>query len=687
MDMIEQPASGMVREVQEPADPSRAALVDEKCKLIEEAKKHWDKDFKRMRASMDMVSGKQWPGQKDDDDRYVANIVQRVIKTQVASLYAKNPRVVARRRKRLDYTIWDGKPQSLMMAQQALMNAAADPIGAQQAMALLADVQQNQQRVQMIERVGQTLEVLIDYYMTEQVPDFKTQMKQAIRRSRTTGVGYIELGFQREMKLTDDQSTRISDMAERLAAIGRLQADLQDGEADPWGPETEELRLAIQGIEQNPEMIVREGIFWSFPQSTRIIPAPETQKLVGWVGAPWVAKEVILHPDRVKEVYGVDLGKAYTSYKIEAGRPWGGSRKKGKGDGLACVWHFYCRETGLEYVLADGHPDFLQEPAPPVVQVEQFFPFWPLVFNDMENEDELFPKSDVDLLRHQQREYNRSKEGIRQHRIANRPLYLAPAGQFDEDEAKNLANHAAHDVIEVKAMRDGVKPEDLIAPVKKIGVDPNLYETESIFADMLRVVGTQEANLGGMSGGTATESSIAESSRQGSVGLDSDDLDDTLSSVMRAAGQVMLMELDTETVTQIAGPGAVWPELSRLEIMQEITLEVKAGSSGRPNKAQDAATFERMAPFLLQVPGINPQWLAERMLKIADDDTHLEDAWAEGMPSIMALNRQMQVGTGNPETDQQQQGDKGGDNQEGPPQTGGSAQPGFTMGAQPNQVQ
>jgi hypothetical protein len=491
------------------------------------------------------------------------------------------------------------------------------------------------------------------------------------------------------MDLSDEQSTRIADMTERLAVIQQLSADLQDGELDPSSAEAEQLRLSIEAIQQEPEMIVREGLVFTFPHSTRVIPSPETMELVGWIGSPWIAKEVLLTRERIKQVYMVDIGDQYTSYRQEKGKPWGGNneRRRGQaGKGLACVWHVYCRDTGLEYVLCDGHPAFLQAPTPPQVQVEQFFPIWALTFNEVENEEELFPKSDVELLKHIQKEYNRSKEALRQHRIANRPLYLAPEGQFDEGESMSLASHAAHDVIAVKAMRDGIKPNDLSAPVQKHGIDPNLYETESLFMDMVRVVGAQQAQIGGTAGGTATESTIAAQAYSGSIGLDSDDLDEMLSDVMRAAGQVLLLNMTAEQVTQIVGPGAAWPEMSRLEVMQEIGVEIKAGSSGRPQQAEEAATFERLYPLLVQLPGVSPRWLAERAIRIADDDIRLEDAYVDGLPSIMAQNRMAQMSTGDPGTDPNAQGEAGGQNDERPGKGSPDSQPGFNTGPQPNQM-
>jgi hypothetical protein len=144
--------------------------------------------------------------------------------------------------------------------------------------------------------------------------------------------------------------------------------------------------------------------------------------------------------------------------------------------------------------------------------------------------------------------------------------------------------------------------------------------------------------------------------------------------------------MTAEQVTQIVGPGAAWPEMSRLEVMQEIGVEIKAGSSGRPQQAEEAATFERLYPLLVQLPGVSPRWLAERAIRIADDDIRLEDAYVDGLPSIMAQNRMAQMSTGDPGTDPNAQGEAGGQNDERPGKGSPDSQPGFNTGPQPNQM-
>lgn len=682
-----------------PAEPSaaRAALVKRWLDDIAAARKHWKPDFDRMRRNMRFAAGKQWPNQRENDHRYRVNMVQRVLKVVVSSLYAKNPTVVHKRRPKLDFVLWDGKLETLQQAQQTVVmaqrlaqegaGAGADPAmvaqvtaAVVQAQALLADVQQGMQQRAMVDRIGKTLVTTAAYYVSEAKPGFKTQMKQMVRRARTTGVGYVKLGFQREMDLSEEQSKDVVTFEERLAVIGRLKADLQDGVADENGAEAEELRLAIQAIQSNPEKIVSEGLTFDFPGSTKIIPSVSTQKLMGWVGAEWLTEEIMLSPDRIKEVYGVDVGQGYTSYRTVGGSPEGGDTRRvadSKG-GLACVYHIYDKRTGMELVVCEGYADFLKEPAEPAIFIEEFFPIFAVTFNDVEDEGRLFPESDVENLTSLQKEYNRIKEAQRQHRIANRPLYLAAKGAFEEEEVKSLEGYAAHEVIEINGLNGEKKAGDLLQPVAKIGVDPNLYETGTVFEDMQRVTGNAEATFGSSSNGTATESSIAESSRQGTLGLDSDDLDDMLTALFRAAGQVLLGNLDEATVKAICGPGAVWPTFSRQEIMAELWLEIKAGSSGRPNAAADAAKFERIYPLLIQVPGVSPAWLARKAIQIADDDADLEDAFTEGMQSITAMNQQTQAATGDPATDPNAQGSQGGNNAPKPGQQRDNGQPGFT---------
>lgn len=637
----------------------RKALVNNLTANIKNAKKFHEDPFKQMRRDMDAAlngfDDTAW-----SKDQYVANILQRHVQQRTASLYAKNPKASAKRRNRMDYEIWDGDEDTLKEAYQA--SASAQKIGAPipyDAQAVIMDYEKGQAHRKMLDNVSRTLETLFDYYMAEQQPNFKAQMKALVRRVVTTGIGFVKVGFQREMDRSPDVAAKIADVQAQIDHIRRLTEEVSKGEIDRDDAEMEELMLSLKSLMDAPMITVREGLVFDFPESNSIIVDPMTRQMRGFVGASWVAHEMYLTPDEVKEIYDVDLKDKYRQYDIK-GRLMGPEDQyqnrssyddidsEAAKEGLVLIWEYYDRKAGVQYCIADGHDDFLREPMAPDVKVETFWPIFTLVFNEIEHKDHLYPPSDINLLIPMQHEYNRARQGLREHRRANRPKYAAPAGVLEEADKEKLATHPANAIIELQAMAAGQTVGDVIQPIKQIGIDPNLYEVKTIFDDIQLVVGAQEAQFGGVSKATATETSIAESARMSSMGANVDELDSFMSEIARAAGQVMLLELSIDEVKKIVGPGAVWPEMSRDTVQEEVFLEIEAGSTGKPNRAAELANIERIMPFLLQIPGINPVWLAKELLKRLDDKLEINEAIADQIPSIVSMNQMQGQGTGDP---------------------------------------
>jgi hypothetical protein len=650
----------------------RKALVTKIQADVAEDKKKWAPSFKRMRDDMKFLR-KQLPNETEDDERAKINITQSHVKRRIAQLYAKDPTFVAKRRPRLDFAVWDGKRASLEAAAADMGTGVPTP----ETVMLLQDIQEALTRRRMLDSVGKTLEILLKNALAEQQPPFKPQCKQLVRRSVICAAGYLKISYQRELTPRPATETALPDITPQVSTYERLTADIADAKIEPGAAGVEEQALVGANLSaQQGQTIVREGLVYDFPSSLRIIPDRDTKHLApGFPGARRVSEEFLLTCDQIKEAYGVDIGDSYTGYQELSN----GTVRKAEGEhARAMVYETYDRRAGLVYVHCEGYPDFLEEPAPPkLAYLETFFPWIPLVFNPLEEEGEIFPEGDIRLLRPVQREINRKAEAIRQHRIASRPLYAAKKGAMSEDDDKSLAAHQAHDVIELEGLAEGQDIAKVFQPFPKVGVDPNLYETGTDIAFMQLIVGAQEANIGGTSGDSATESSIAENSRLEAAASEMDELDDFLSVVARLSGQVLLNEMAAETVTRVAGPGAVWPELSPQEIAEEIYLEIEAGSSGRPNRSRDLADFERAAPTLLQTPGIDPEWFAKHQIKLLGSNIDYEEAITAGLPSITSMNRAAQVGTGDPATDPNQQGGEGGANDPNDNASAGAPDGGF----------
>jgi hypothetical protein len=662
---------------------ARKALANDMQADVRNAKEHFKDAFAQMLEDMYVAwhgCSKAWPR-----GHYKVNITQRFIRQKVASLYAKNPRVVAKRRQRLEYQLWDERPESL---QQAMMEvqAAQQALAAGQmampnpnAMMMLQEIETVRMRQTMLDRLGRTLQTIYHYYQDEQIPSFKAQAKGCVQSAVQTGVGYVRLGFQRDTDLNPDNKAKIADHQARLAHIERLANEIDDGTHLETDAEAEELRLAIQELENQPAVIVREGLVFDWPGPTSIIPDPKCTRLKGWVGADWLAEEMFFTPEEIKEFYKLDLGNtagAYKAYSTRGKQYLANPRAdlKGNRTDLVCVWVVWHKPTGLKFTLADGVDDFLEEPAEPDVRLERFFPQFALTFNELVTPDKLFPPSDVRIMMPQQLDMNRARQARREHRRANLPKYFTPHGALDDEEKSKLGNDTVAECVEVKGMSPGQKVTDFLAPIPKLPIDESVYETESLMGDVMLSVGYQEAHFGGTSGSTATEASIAEASRSHAVEAEVDELNDFLTEIARCGGQVLLTELSVEEAKKIAGPGAVWPPGDRLSIAEEIMLEVVAGSNGRPNKAARQSALERLTPFLIQIPGVSPNWLAKMLTEAVDDSIDMSEAFTAGLPSILSMNDMAQMGTGNPEDDPNAQGPKGKSNGAQAPRPGREVQ-------------
>jgi hypothetical protein len=677
-----------------PQQDGEATLVGQALERIAESKRHWSDKFKRMKRDSDFARGKQWPNQTADDDRYVANLVQRHIGQRTSALYAKNPRFIATRRKQADFQLWDGSfeqmQQAMMavqsympMAEQDAMLGASPPVMIQQAQMLLQDIAEGNANRKMLDKVGKTTEILMQYQVQEQFPPFKTQMKALVRRTLTTSVGWVKLGFERHMSPRPEDVEKTRDLTQRMAV---LQSDMADVQDDVVRSDMEAQKVALQQqldlLQSNPQQIVREGLVFDFPQSDKIIVDKRCRQLHGFVGARWIAQEFQLTAGEIQQIYGKDIKALgftpYTEGGVTAARGdlsrSHASSSEISDESIACVYEVYDKTTGHCYTVADGCKYYMRAPAVPEIALDRFWPFFVLTFNDIEHEKEIYPPSDPELMFHMQMEHNRSREGKRQHRQAAAPAYATGRGTLTEGDKDKLISQEPHEVVELDGMAPGQKVGDILQRIEKAGVDPNLYDTNETFDDVLKVMGTQEAVLGGTSGSTATEVSVGEGSRMSSVASNVDDLDDLFNEIARASSQILFAEFSDETVKKICGRGAVWPTLSAQQIADELFLEVEAGSSGRPNRAVDIKNFTDLSPILMQIPGVRPEWLAKQGIQRLDDRLDLEDAFLAGMPSVMAANRMAQQNVqADPAANPNEQGGEGGDNAKRPPS--GSPQP------------
>jgi len=673
---------------------SRKAFIANWLNRVRTAEKFWDERmFKQIRMNRLFVKGYQWQeahmllkdGPVPEDERSVVNVTQRHVKQQTAVLYGKNPKIVCRHKERMLLTAWDGTSAALERAvntyaaavqqmqiaastnNQMAMQLAANQMGDAEAILKEADSYTKYKRE--ARGLAKTLEMVMEHCVDEQPAPFKQKMKDLVRRTLIAKLAYIKVQFNRAKEPVPDKLRELERVQSQLAAIERLTKDASEGDIDLESDAgAEELRLRLEQLKAEVEVLVYEGLVYEYPDPTMLIPDTKVQNLRTFEGASWIAEKIYLTRPQIRDQHGIDVegnGRSYTMKEAYGGPNGDGgldsafdamqsiSRDHATGDksgedgtspgsslneGFYCLFEIYDRDTGMTFTICEGVDDYISQPSPPDFAQERFFPYRTLVFNEPDGPGDVVPMSDVELVKSMQMDINAATEGLLEHRVASRPGYMARKGTLSQTTKDNLATRQAHDLVEVEIADMNLPIEKAFSPIPMQAIDPNLYETGTAFTNILRVVGAQEADIGGTSGVTATESAIAQNAKSTATGSDVDALDEFLSDIMRTSGQLLLRNMSKETVLKIVGPSAVWPELTREEVIRDYYLEVEAGSTGRPNQAEEIQNFVQMAPFVFQTPGLSQEFLAKEVIRRLNDKIDLSEAIAAGSPSVQAIN-------------------------------------------------
>jgi hypothetical protein len=629
------------KDVDKSEEASKQKAVKMWQDIIRRDKKHWEPDFKRMRNDTEFHTGIQWHGQTQiDDDRYVNNITLRLVQQKVATLYARNPESEIKRKERMDFEIWDGKEFSLIQAGMAVQNAmmvgAPPPLPA---MALLMDYQRGRQRQDLVGKVCKTLKLVVQHQMDAARPEFREQLKDMVERCIVCSVGYIipyycvdsEEGYQ-EMPSTITVQHSLLDRAHRAKVIldKVSKGDVQMDDASLQTLKSLFLSMGVS-MQNKDEVAMSERVEYDFPPVTSVIPDKRCRSLVEFVAAHHVTREFNIPLDEANAFFGTEI-KAGGEVKTVK-EPYGDEEQKYETDykdpakPTVRLWQTCDYDTKTCFVTCDGWKDYVVEPEPLDPSVSGFWNIIALVFNKVIVEPGTrtspFPPSDVTLVKHAQREWNRSRDALRAQRNANAPKYPIHSGSLDDEDKIILENATPNQVIELKGLDKSQPAWQQIQPMQHAPVDLALYNTQPLELDIQTSTGVQDANVGPAKPNvTATVGSIAEQSRLTVSQSNIDSLDSVLTRIYRMTAEICLRKFSKQTVDKIVGFG-VWPELNREDFLNEIEISIKAGSSGKPNKAMEVANAQQLGPLALQA-GANPIAFLDWIVHLIDENIDVQ---------------------------------------------------------------
>ena len=634
----------------EPKDRARARLVEELTRRCVEEREFWHPVFEKMRDEQKFAAGRQWPisyenrtGQKDS---YVGDVVQQMINRQTASLYAKNPEPEAVINDRLDFAKWDGNQTTIdaarailsqaepIMQQAKALSDAGQPVppppdNVTKAQDILADYEQGMTRRALLKKVADTGTMLIKQQWKSQSPDMLVSGKQAVTQVLVSRVAYIKVMYRRDMETVPTQTANDMEFSDR---VNTLQAQLKQIEQDEAGPDdyrVAEAKILKQTIQKElaeiqkevpPSVAGDEGVVHDWLGSTSVLIDRNCTCLREFIGAKWIAHEMIMTTDECEAKFGISLKDTGAKYYVNADGTYKRSTPQSYTDDekeiqakhlKVCVWEIQDKTTGSCYTICDGVKDFIKEPGPVYPEVSRFWSIVPIVFNcqvieenDPHQDCTIFPRSNIRLAMPMQIDINTAGEGLREHRVANRPTWVGVKSAFASTSGQNdllkLAGpRPAHELLLIENLLPDGDIRKLIMPLPTQPIDQKMYDNAASSQAMMLATGEQPSDLGAQRPDEkATGQNIAAQARATSVGSNIDDLDFAYSTVAQMDWEMLVQEMPQEVVTEILGPGAVWPDLRKEDIARSLFFKISAGSTGRPNEQADLNNFQIIAPQL-----------------------------------------------------------------------------------------
>lgn len=248
--------------------------------------------------------------------------------------------------------------------------------------------------------------------------------------------------------------------------------------------------------------------------------------------------------------------------------------------------------------MVEGIKRWAKEPYVPRYGSTRFFPYFRLAFYEVDGERH--PQSLSGRLYKLQDEYSASRSSWRQMRERAIPATIFNATNLTEQDVRKIEQSTHQEFIGIAPI-DPTRPlKDNFTPKAYEHVDPRMFENGPIKEDMEKISGVQEALQSSVTAPkTATEANIQQSGFASRTTSDRDAVEDLLTDFAQYTAEISIQCLTTQDAQRIAGPAAFWPHgMSIDDIVTMVEVDIKAGTTGKPNREEDKQTWAQLMPTI-----------------------------------------------------------------------------------------
>lgn len=490
----------------------------------------------------------------------------------------------------------------------------------------------------------------------------KTRGRPWVRSALTVGLGVLKASWQERTGFSPEAQTQINDLQANIKKAEALKVKLANGEAGvmagAWdtvkgvfGADQEavvaDLARQLQAIQSQAERVTARGFVVDLVAAENFTVAPGFT-IAHHLDAPWNAEAIFMRCEDAMSEFGPYLaryGKAedklkqavkYCPRKPEMVRTQtamldnvdpadadsyvtaGTQNGEQVGEFVRLV-EFWDRDSNTVLTGIEGITCWVKEQWNPPATT-RFYPYFALTTSEVDGQRH--PQSYVTRSAKLVDEYNRIGSHEAEHRRRIKPKMAFDATAITADNVKKLEGGTTGEWVGIKTTRPNTPLDQILREVAYPVLNPALYDRSRIVTELERIWGIQEALSGAIQAPkTATEAEIQQTGFTARTSSRRDALESVLSELAQYTVELARVFLTDEDVRTLAGPQAFWPPyLGPEDLSRMVNVEIRAGSSGKPDTAAQRQAWSTLLPILQQsivqigqLRGASPASMADAM--------------------------------------------------------------------------
>lgn len=453
-------------------------------------------------------------------------------------------------------------------------------------------------KVEAVKKFGQAAEAVLKKVLVQDAK-LKKRAKRLLNSTYTTSVGWWKCVWQEDKKRDPLIENQLKDTQDNLERMQAQRTALDDPRAGgDMDLELAKLRETIAGLEAQAEVTVARGAALDFVLSEDILILDQSVRELGdYTRSSAIAHRVWMTAEKYRETFGY-APKGRKTFIEKAGTISAG-QDSNKASELLCAWEIWEQATNRVFHVCDGEEGFCREPSSPDWTGRRWYPFFGIAFNEIDGT--FYPLSDVELTEPLVVEYNKSRDDLVKDRADARPINVVrEGGTLTPEDLQKIRNRSGADLIVVKGVGNNPLSNDIFQGALAT-IKPEIYDTSPARADIEQIIGGGDASRGTiLKAKTATEAEILSQGLRSRSGERQDTMEDLLTEVGEYVLQACLRKLTPQEVARIAGEeaAAAWPSLSADEVFEMVQVQVKGGSTGKPDRLQEQDRWTKLLPVI-----------------------------------------------------------------------------------------